>query len=507
MLNKIKNFFSSKKDKETSHVERETVPDTPERLGHNQTDIKAKSQSEDLASLSLAPSEESQISDDVNYPSLAIAFIRAIEQFGISILKDDRIVNIVNDFQGYRDCPHAKSILITYLNEDRLSQIIILKSFETSRIEERIQQQALKDSTSYGYSQEFVKDIYIAILYALGRKDIFCKGIKTKNSHPEKNVKQPDLDKQHNNSNKEEYVFSLKTIPFFHNYLITRNLLCTQMNGQKTSEYEFDGFKSAFFTADLNGRKDVEFNVQTKEKDDTTTEVICFYATNSNPTKLKAPYRDMVKYLDSLYGKPTVSENGDVESYLDWLNYWKDNPYDESRYFLHLRAYILPEGTVCCSLQFNPTDYNLMFTLTPRTKEDQEKLQWRVSKPEPFELLLPMSAGDIPQDGSYDGDDNDDYTDYGGNYDNDDDVDPDTQQQIQIASTIACIISNTLQIPMEDIALDSSFIDLGMDSLDAVEIIMELEKEFGIIILDEEATQIVTLWDAASCVKWHLDNY
>lgn len=506
MLNKIKNFFTSKRDKESSESE-ETDALNSQPTVNKQPNLVSSSTSRISESNHLSHSEENPVSNDVNYPSLAIAFIRAIEQFGISILKDDRIVNIVNDFQGYRDCPHAKSILITYLNEDRLSQIIILKSFETSRIEERIQQQALKDSTSYGYSQEFVKDIYIAILYALGRKDIFRKDIKTKNSHPEKNVKQPDLDKQHNNTNKEEYVFSLKTIPFFHNYLITRNLLCTLMNGQKTSEYEFDGFKSAFFTADLNGRKDVEFNVQTKEKDNTTTEVICFYSSNSNPTKLKAPYRNMVNYLDSLYGKPTVAESGDVEAYLDWLNYWKENPYDESRYFLNLRTYILPEGTVCCSLQFNPSDYNLMFTLTPRTKEDQEKLQWRVSKPEPFELLLPMSAGDTPQDGSYDGDDYDDYTDYGGNYDSDDDVNPDTQQQIQIASTIACIISNTLQIPMEEIALDSSFIDLGMDSLDAVEIIMELEKEFGIIIPDEEARQIVTLLDAASCVKWHLDNY
>lgn len=505
MLNKIKNFFSSKKDKDVS-VKEKSDTSKPIPAANKQSNIDSESHKENFVPNDLARLEDVQIAEYVNYPSLAIAFIKAIEQFGVSILKDVKIVNIVNDFKGYRDCPHAKSILIKYLDEDRLSQIIILKSFDRDRLEERILQQALKDATFFGYSQDIVRDIYVAILYALGRKDLFSKQVDSSNNNLSEESESPKPDKEEEaiDTQKEKFVFSLKTIPFSQNYLITRNLLCHQMNGQKISEYDFEDFKSAFFKADLNGKKDVEFNVQTKDKDNTTTEVICFYASNSNPSKLKGSYRDMVKYLDSMYGKPTVAEGGDVEAYLDWLNYWKENPYDESRYFLNIRAYILPEGTVCCSLQFTPNDYNLMFTLTPRNKEDKEKLQWRVSKPEPFVLMLPMSAGDTPQDSSYD---NDNYADYDANYDDDNDVDPDTSQQIQIASTIACIISNTLQIPMEDIALDSSFIDLGMDSLDAVELIMELEKEFGIIIPDEDAMQIVTLWDAASCVKWHLDNY
>ncbi len=43
--------------------------------------------------------------------------------------------------------------------------------------------------------------------------------------------------------------------------------------------------------------------------------------------------------------------------------------------------------------------------------------------------------------------------------------------------------------------------DLGADSLDLVEIIMEIEKEFGIIIPDDDAESITTVKEATEYVK------
>ena len=43
--------------------------------------------------------------------------------------------------------------------------------------------------------------------------------------------------------------------------------------------------------------------------------------------------------------------------------------------------------------------------------------------------------------------------------------------------------------------------DLGADSLDTVELIMELEKEFNITIPDDQAEKIVTVGDAISYVE------
>ena len=45
--------------------------------------------------------------------------------------------------------------------------------------------------------------------------------------------------------------------------------------------------------------------------------------------------------------------------------------------------------------------------------------------------------------------------------------------------------------------------DLGADSLDTVELIMEFEKEFGITIPDAEAEKISTVGDAISYIEEH----
>ena len=45
--------------------------------------------------------------------------------------------------------------------------------------------------------------------------------------------------------------------------------------------------------------------------------------------------------------------------------------------------------------------------------------------------------------------------------------------------------------------------DLGADSLDTVELIMEFEKEFGISIPDEDAEKITTVGDAITYIEAH----
>ena len=46
-------------------------------------------------------------------------------------------------------------------------------------------------------------------------------------------------------------------------------------------------------------------------------------------------------------------------------------------------------------------------------------------------------------------------------------------------------------------------VDLGADSLDTVELIMEFEKEFGISIPDDQAEKIGTVGDAVSYIEEH----
>jgi acyl carrier protein len=66
-----------------------------------------------------------------------------------------------------------------------------------------------------------------------------------------------------------------------------------------------------------------------------------------------------------------------------------------------------------------------------------------------------------------------------------------------IEDTVKSIIVEKLGVDESDVTSDASITnDLGADSLDTVELIMEFEKEFDLTIPDEEAEEIATVGDA-----------
>ncbi|MCQ2279934.1 MAG: acyl carrier protein [Bacteroidales bacterium] len=66
------------------------------------------------------------------------------------------------------------------------------------------------------------------------------------------------------------------------------------------------------------------------------------------------------------------------------------------------------------------------------------------------------------------------------------------------------IIAEKLSGDKEEITLDKSFTaDLGADSLDTVELIMEFEKRFDITIPEEASETIHTVGDAVQYIKDH----
>ena len=71
-----------------------------------------------------------------------------------------------------------------------------------------------------------------------------------------------------------------------------------------------------------------------------------------------------------------------------------------------------------------------------------------------------------------------------------------------IGSRVNAIIVEKLGVDESEISRDASFTnDLGADSLDTVELIMEFEKEFDITIPDEDAEKIATVGDAVDYVQ------
>jgi len=73
-----------------------------------------------------------------------------------------------------------------------------------------------------------------------------------------------------------------------------------------------------------------------------------------------------------------------------------------------------------------------------------------------------------------------------------------------IASRVKAIIVDKLGVDESEVTAEASFTnDLGADSLDTVELIMEFEKEFNIGIPDDQAEKISTV---AEAIKYIEDN-
>jgi acyl carrier protein len=71
-----------------------------------------------------------------------------------------------------------------------------------------------------------------------------------------------------------------------------------------------------------------------------------------------------------------------------------------------------------------------------------------------------------------------------------------------IKSKVTKILVDKLGVEESEVTIEASFTnDLGADSLDTVELIMEFEKEFNIAIPDDQAEQIGTVGQAVEYIE------
>ena len=71
-----------------------------------------------------------------------------------------------------------------------------------------------------------------------------------------------------------------------------------------------------------------------------------------------------------------------------------------------------------------------------------------------------------------------------------------------IQNRVKALIVDKLGVDETEVTPEATFTnDLGADSLDTVELIMELEKEFNITIPDDQAEKIATVGDAIAYVE------
>ena len=71
-----------------------------------------------------------------------------------------------------------------------------------------------------------------------------------------------------------------------------------------------------------------------------------------------------------------------------------------------------------------------------------------------------------------------------------------------VASRVKAIIVDKLSVEESEVTHEANFTnDLGADSLDTVELIMEFEKEFNLSIPDDQAEKISTVGDAIAYIE------
>jgi len=72
----------------------------------------------------------------------------------------------------------------------------------------------------------------------------------------------------------------------------------------------------------------------------------------------------------------------------------------------------------------------------------------------------------------------------------------------EVEDKVKAIIIDKLGVDESEVTNEASFTnDLGADSLDTVELIMEFEKEFDVQIPDDKAEAIATVGDAVSFIE------
>ena len=77
----------------------------------------------------------------------------------------------------------------------------------------------------------------------------------------------------------------------------------------------------------------------------------------------------------------------------------------------------------------------------------------------------------------------------------------------EIEDKVVQIVSEQLSVEKGEISHETSFVnDLNADSLDTVELVMELEDEFDLTIPDEDAEKLKTVGEVVAYIRKHVEG-
>lgn len=74
---------------------------------------------------------------------------------------------------------------------------------------------------------------------------------------------------------------------------------------------------------------------------------------------------------------------------------------------------------------------------------------------------------------------------------------------MDLLEKVVALVADKLNVSADEITPETTFEDLGADSLDVVELVMALEEEFDLEISDDDADKIASIGDAVDYIKEH----
>ncbi len=75
-----------------------------------------------------------------------------------------------------------------------------------------------------------------------------------------------------------------------------------------------------------------------------------------------------------------------------------------------------------------------------------------------------------------------------------------------VAERVIKVFANFKKVPPEEITMDTTFESLGLDSLDGLNLVFELEEEFDIMIPDDKVQMMKSVAEAVEGIEWLLAN-
>ena len=76
----------------------------------------------------------------------------------------------------------------------------------------------------------------------------------------------------------------------------------------------------------------------------------------------------------------------------------------------------------------------------------------------------------------------------------------------ELIERVRQVIATSKRIPVERVTIDSTFEELGIDSMDSINILFDLESEFDIEIKDEDAKKIQTIREMIDGVTYLVNS-